>query len=518
MNNFSRIIDSPSSRFALRYPRGYAVYVARPTRSILEILLTAFAESGLMRGTLRSPMSFFPPPPSALPSRHMPARRSCGEGGSLVTRLRSRSYGVAKARHFSSLARRLVTPKPSVGGSLGEGGYFLMVTRIRLLKRIAILLMAVAAMVFTEPARAQTTLFWDANGATSGTGGTGNWLTTGVWHSGSSTGTLGDWADGNRAQFSGTAGTVTLNGPVSATGVTLTVSGYTISGANALTLTSTSASSGAQALEATYTGTSTISANIILGAAAGADQRASIGANSTLILSGNISETNAGIILSKSAGGTLTLSGANTYTGGTTVTAGTLLVSNTTGSGTGAGNVTVNGSGTTLGGTGTISSTVTLGNTTPGAILNPGPKGTAGTSASVGTLTTGAVTLTGANTVHIDAFGTATNQWDKLVSTGAISLGTTSTLDVTIASSLTFTPGTTYVLLNGTSLTGTFAGITDGQTVTFNGYDFTADYTATGFDLVAVPEPSTWVGAGLALLAVGFTQRRRFAKRSRVIS
>ena len=36
----------------------------------------------------------------------MPARRSCGEGGSLVTRLRSRSYGVAKARHFSSLARR----------------------------------------------------------------------------------------------------------------------------------------------------------------------------------------------------------------------------------------------------------------------------------------------------------------------------------------------------------------------------------------------------------------------------
>ena len=70
------------------------------------------------------------------------------------------------------------------------------------------------------------------------------------------------------------------------------------------------------------------------------------------------------------------------------------------------------------------------------------------------------------------AFGTATNQWDKLVSTGAISLGTTSILDVTIASSLTFSPSTTYVLLNGTSLTGTFSGIADNQTVTFSGYDF----------------------------------------------
>ena len=62
-------------------------------------------------------------------------------------------------------------------------------------------------------------------------------------------------------------------------------------------------------------------------------------------------------------------------------------------------------------------------------------------------------------------------------STGAIALGTLSTLDVTIASGLNFTMGTTYVLLNGTSLTGAFSGITDGQMVTFNGYEFTADYT-----------------------------------------
>jgi autotransporter-associated beta strand protein len=239
--------------------------------------------------------------------------------------------------------------------------------------------------------------------------------------------------------------------------------------------------------------------------------------NTTTTLSKVFTGTSGGNGLTKEGTGTLALQGASTYNGATLVNAGTLLANNTTGSATGTGAVSVNGSGTTLGGTGTISGTVTLGNTTAGAILNAGPKGTAGTSASVGTLTTGALTLTGANTVHVDAFGTATTAWDKLVSTGAISLGTTSTLDVTIASGLTFTAGTTYVLLNGTSLSGTFAGITDGQTVTFNGYDFTADYTATGFDLVAVPEPGTWIGGALALAAVGLMSRKRFIKKAETL-
>jgi len=232
-------------------------------------------------------------------------------------------------------------------------------------------------------------------------------------------------------------------------------------------------------------------------------------------LSGNITQannsgSNVGS-LTKTGTSTYVLSGNNTYSGGTTVSAGTLLVSNTAGSGTGSGAVTVNGSGTTLGGTGTISGTVTLGATTPGAILNPGPKGTNGTSGSVGTLTTGALTLTGANTVHIDAFGTSATQWDKLISTGAISLGTTSALDVTIASGLTFTAGSTYVLLNGTSLTGTFSGIANNQTVSFHSYLFTAQYTSTGFDLVAVPEPGTWCAAALAFGVVLLSQKRRLS-------
>lgn len=207
--------------------------------------------------------------------------------------------------------------------------------------------------------------------------------------------------------------------------------------------------------------------------------------------------------VSSGSGGTTIFNADNAYTGVTTVNSGTLLVNGNQTSATGA--TTVNNTGTVLGGVGVIGSSVTLGNTNPGAILNPGPKGTNATSASVGALTTGALTLTGANTAHFDAFGTATSQWDSVVSTGGISLGSTSTLEMSIASGLNFTPGTTYVLLNGTSLTGTFAGIADNQAVTFNGYDFTADYTTTGFDLIAVPEPSTWEAAALAAAVVSYS-------------
>src|SRR4029077_6990633 len=123
-----------------------------------------------------------------------------------------------------------------------------------------------------------------------------------------------------------------------------------------------------------------------------------------------------------------------------------------------------------------------------------------------------------ANTFHIDAFGTATTDWDKLVSTGAIALGNTaSTLEVSIASGLTFAANQTYILLNGTSLSGTFNGIADNQLVTFSGYQFTADYTATRFDLISVPEPSTWAAAALALGAIGYSTRKRLRFGRRVI-
>lgn len=91
-------------------------------------------------------------------------------------------------------------------------------------------------------------LYWDANGATTGVGGTANWSAT-AWRNGSTTGTLGTWADSNRPVFATTLGIVTLDQNVAASGISFTVNGNEIrgSGANAITFsggTITSANSG----------------------------------------------------------------------------------------------------------------------------------------------------------------------------------------------------------------------------------------------------------------------------------
>jgi autotransporter-associated beta strand protein len=218
--------------------------------------------------------------------------------------------------------------------------------------------------------------------------------------------------------------------------------------------------------------------------------------------------------ISKTGTSTFVLSGDNQYGAGTSVTGGTLVVNNTTGSGTGTGAVTVNGSGSTLGGTGIISVSVTLGNTAAGAVLNPGPKGTAGTAGAVGTLSTGSLTMTGSNVFHVDASGTAATSWDKLNVTGSLVLGTTSTLELSIASGLNFTWGSQYTLIanDGTdAISGTFSNAANGSTITVGAYMFTVNYAGgTGNDLVLteVPDPCTWIGGMLSLAAVAFTQRR----------
>ncbi len=146
------------------------------------------------------------------------------------------------------------------------------------------------------------------------------------------------------------------------------------------------------------------------------------------------------IALTKVGSGTLTLSGASNYSGATLVNAGTLSV---TGSLTASASVTV-GSGATLGGSGSITSAVTA-------------SGTIAPGAGAGTLTTGAVTLTGTLAIEIDG---ATG--DKLVSSGAIDL-TGSSLTVNLLGG-GFT-GPSYVIAEGTSITGTFASIPSGYSV-----------------------------------------------------
>ncbi|MFM2141912.1 MAG: hypothetical protein RLZZ476_456 [Verrucomicrobiota bacterium] len=93
---------------------------------------------------------------------------------------------------------------------------------------------------------AQTSLFWDQNGATAGTGGTGNWGTANTWRAVSDTGTLQSWDNTGTAtaNLGGTAGTITIDTSL-ASGVTMAAlnvntSGYAIrsaSGARPLVVT-----------------------------------------------------------------------------------------------------------------------------------------------------------------------------------------------------------------------------------------------------------------------------------------
>jgi autotransporter-associated beta strand protein len=215
--------------------------------------------------------------------------------------------------------------------------------------------------------------------------------------------------------------------------------------------------------------------------------------------------------------GTTTLSGANTYDGPTTVNAGTLLI---TGNSTGANGLTTVNSGGTLGGNGTIGGAVTV---AAGGSLAPGLGGN-----TTAVLTEeGALTLSAGSNFNIDINGTAVGTgYDQLVSQNTVTL-TGSNLTVHVGTTLS--GGETFTILNKTSagaITGTFLQGT--QVVADNGYIFTVTYTGgNGNDVVltftgqvAIPEPGTWFAGALVVAALGFTQRRRFARalsRSRLL-
>jgi len=97
------------------------------------------------------------------------------------------------------------------------------------------LVVAALAMMSRPPEAGAADYYWDANGGTAGTGGTGTWTTANTWRQGSATGTLGSWpnvaANNDNAFFEGTAGQVS----VGATAVTMgtgtaffNVTGYTL--------------------------------------------------------------------------------------------------------------------------------------------------------------------------------------------------------------------------------------------------------------------------------------------------
>jgi fibronectin-binding autotransporter adhesin len=142
--------------------------------------------------------------------------------------------------------------------------------------------------------------YWDVNGGAVGSGGTGTWNTSSAYWNDSSDGVAGPFHAWNNAAldnaiFAGSAGTVTLGGPVTANAMTFGTTGYTLTGG---TLTLAGAAPGI--LVTNTSDTATID-SAIAGSAG----------------------------LTKAGGGTLVLGGANTFSGGINVGAGTLTLNGT---------------------------------------------------------------------------------------------------------------------------------------------------------------------------------------------
>ena len=267
------------------------------------------------------------------------------------------------------------------------------------------------------------------------------------------------------------------------------------------------------------TGGQTVSSVLVV--AAGTGMLSSTNSSGTNTYAGGIYlDTNLGISAT-AAGGTfviagaldvkakaLTISGAGVVNvangiqssggGGTVVYAGTgtLLLN---GNGNNTGTTTINSG--TLGGSGTLAGPVAVN----AATLNPGLIGAAGSAAAVGTLTTGALTLASTSTSVFDLAGSTS--YDQLIANGNVTLAGT----LTINDPNVFAAGTVFDLVHiasGGTVSGTYSGIVNGGFYTFGNQLFQAEYTGTDFELVAVPEPATWLAGFLLVGAAGVALRR----------
>jgi hypothetical protein len=165
--------------------------------------------------------------------------------------------------------------------------------------------------------------------------------------------------------------------------------------------------------------------------------------------------------------------------------------------------VTVNGTGT-LSGSGTITGAVNV--SASGAKINPGA-----TAGAVGTLATGALTLSSASVFSVDMTSTTA---DQISVTGAVSI-TSASLELNIPTNTVFAAGQSFTLINNDladAISGTFSNAPAGSNEIIDGYAWIVTYTGgTGnnFVITAVPEPSTWLAAALAMGVIGFSQRKR---------
>lgn len=235
------------------------------------------------------------------------------------------------------------------------------------------------------------------------------------------------------------------------------------------------------------------------------------------------------VSLTKLGSGTLTLTGASVYQGTTTINGGTLSLNNngtTTPRLAGTSGITVNSGGTLLL-SGTAISTDRINNSAGVTISGGGTFNTGGLSE--GTRPSSAVATDG-----VAGMGALTLQSTSSGSHAVINFtsGTGSSL---VFSSLSGASGAFVDVLNWTGtarmdsgattndrlLFATDPGITQVQLANWQFFNDSGTPFATGameiaygnmFEIVPVPEPSTWVAGGLACLALALTHRRRLSR------
>jgi hypothetical protein len=281
----------------------------------------------------------------------------------------------------------------------------------------------------TSGSGVSTDLYWDGvagwNATAPGAGGTGSWA------DGS-----GSWDASKKANFGGTAGTVTAATVTASNGLAFTTTGYTLTGG---TITLAGVSIGLNAITTGTDGSVTTTINSALAGSAG---------------------------IQKLGQGTLVLGGANTFTGGLTLSSGTLQISSDSNLGDAAGAVTLNGALKTTANVSLGSSRVISG----GGTLDIAPGTTLTSNGSFNLTSTnlsnaGTLDLQGATrSVGVLTFGTAA----VVNGTGAISASGLTATNVTSGSAIinpaiTFTSGdkTVDVGSGGTLvLNGDIAGTT----------------------------------------------------------
>jgi autotransporter-associated beta strand protein len=238
--------------------------------------------------------------------------------------------------------------------------------------------------------------------------------------------------------------------------------------------------------------------------------------NSTANFVGVISGTGG---LTKTGSGTQTLSGANTFSGATTVNAGTLKTAAANALG-GTSGITVNNNGSLmLSANNTINDAATM--TLNGNVItnNPATKNLVVTGSDGSSTDTSATAGLGSLTLQ------SRSTLDFLQSTSTIVFGQTGGVAFVDAGSFKLD---IYNYIGDSTPTGNLDHLVFQQDMSsltgdFEFWDGSTFVAATATQLgssgfweitpfTPVPEPSTWLAAGLSLLVIAYSQRRRFAR------